>query len=760
MAGLGLEAAVMNILIGPKLSDTFGSTLGDQLDKAVGPAADKAGKTLGEKLTAGFDKAGKSLSKNVTAPLLAIGGAAVAVGLDIDDALDAIRVGTGATGDTLAQLEDDFRNVAKSTTAGFGDIGDVIADLNTRLGLTGEPLRVLAEQLLDLQQITGEAASTEAVADLFKTFGVAAEQQSQVLDQIFRASQASGVSFNNLTQSVGQNAARFKELGIPLSEAVALIASVEKAGLSADSVLTGLQRGILKSVGGSDDIVKAQTELTKAQNDQQVASQKLAAATAKLNEVRADPKATQSQILAAEATVTQFENAVDESINKVAGLQAVIDKAAKLPAGTNAGQFLQSTVAEIERLIAAGDRVGATEIAKETFGRGFLEVLAAIESGAFNTDAFVAEIQQGTDSITGLADETADFPEKFAQLKNSIGLALEPLAQTIIPAITAAVTNFIPVVERVSVAFASLSPGVQQAIVVVAGLAAALGPTLLIFGKMIAVIGQIGTALKAVTALLVANPWVLLAAAAVAAVILIIQNWDKVAAFFSAIWEIIAGGAAALWDGLAGGATAAFEAIKEAVLAGVETIRAVFDGIKDLGKNIWEGLKAGTTAAFTFVQTKVTETINKIRDVFSKAANLGKSIWDGLKNGAQGAITAVGNVAKGIVNSIAGAWNNTIAKISFSLPSWIPKIGGSRWGVPKIPMLAEGGLAMANRPAIVGELGPELFVPKVSGTVVPNNQLGGAMGGPSYTITINNPTAEPSSTSIPNALRKANYLRS
>ena len=138
MAGLGLEAAVMNILIGPKLTDTFGSTLGDQLDKAVGPAAEKAGKSLGEKLTAGFDKAGKSLSKNVTAPLLAIGGAAVGAALDIDGALDAIRVGTGATGDELAQLQDDFRTVAKSTTAGFGDIGDVIADLNTRLGLTGE----------------------------------------------------------------------------------------------------------------------------------------------------------------------------------------------------------------------------------------------------------------------------------------------------------------------------------------------------------------------------------------------------------------------------------------------------------------------------------------------------------------------------------------------------------------------------------------------------------------------------------------------
>jgi lambda family phage tail tape measure protein len=41
-----------------------------------------------------------------------------------------------------------------------------------------------------------------------------------------------------------------------------------------------------------------------------------------------------------------------------------------------------------------------------------------------------------------------------------------------------------------------------------------------------------------------------------------------------------------------------------------------------------------------------------------------------------------------------------------------------------LPGLAAGGPAKAGQPYIVGEKGPELFVPKQSGTVVPNNQLG------------------------------------
>ena len=39
---------------------------------------------------------------------------------------------------------------------------------------------------------------------------------------------------------------------------------------------------------------------------------------------------------------------------------------------------------------------------------------------------------------------------------------------------------------------------------------------------------------------------------------------------------------------------------------------------------------------------------------------------------------------------------------------------------------AAGGMPPVNRPSIVGESGPELFVPRTAGTVVPNGQFGGA----------------------------------
>jgi len=46
-------------------------------------------------------------------------------------------------------------------------------------------------------------------------------------------------------------------------------------------------------------------------------------------------------------------------------------------------------------------------------------------------------------------------------------------------------------------------------------------------------------------------------------------------------------------------------------------------------------------------------------------------------------------------------------------------------GPYKFPKKAAGGSVSSGKPYIVGELGPELFVPGKSGTIVPNNKLGG-----------------------------------
>jgi hypothetical protein len=54
-----------------------------------------------------------------------------------------------------------------------------------------------------------------------------------------------------------------------------------------------------------------------------------------------------------------------------------------------------------------------------------------------------------------------------------------------------------------------------------------------------------------------------------------------------------------------------------------------------------------------------------------------------------------------------------------------------------IPFLAEGGPAKAGQPYIVGEAGPELFVPNSSGTVVPSGETTGAAIGGEVNVNFN-----------------------
>lgn len=76
-------------------------------------------------------------------------------------------------------------------------------------------------------------------------------------------------------------------------------------------------------------------------------------------------------------------------------------------------------------------------------------------------------------------------------------------------------------------------------------------------------------------------------------------------------------------------------------------------------------------------------------------------------------------------NAIAGAWNNTVGRLSFSIPGWVPGVGGKGFDVPDIPTFAKGG--QTSGLSLVGERGPELFAGK--GTIIPHGQSMGMLGG-------------------------------
>ena len=257
-------------------------------------------------------------------------------------------------------------------------------------------------------------------------------------------------------------------------------------------------------------------------------------------------------------------------------------------------------------------------------------------------------------------------------------------------------------------------------------------------------------------AVLAANPWILIAAAAVAAIIIIVKNWDTIKAFF-----------VALWNSVISIVKTAGEAIVNVVRGYVNLVIGFWRGVGQVILGVWNGLKSAAQAAFSFVASIVSKYVNAWLTIIRGFGSALGSVWNFFKSGAQSAFNFVKGIIDGISRLISGIVNtvkNLPSLLGDAISSVIKKIPGGDTVlglIGKIPGLAEGGPAQAGRPYVVGEQGPELFVPRMSGTVISNPSLAGMLdrGGDSYQITVVNPISEPASTSLPNALRRAGYLR-
>jgi hypothetical protein len=101
-------------------------------------------------------------------------------------------------------------------------------------------------------------------------------------------------------------------------------------------------------------------------------------------------------------------------------------------------------------------------------------------------------------------------------------------------------------------------------------------------------------------------------------------------------------------------------------------------------------------------------------------------------------------VFKTVFNGMASLWNNSIGRLSFKFPSFVPGFGGKGFDVPNIPMLADGGIVRSATLAVIGEAGPE--------AVVPLSRAGefGMGGGNNVTINVNGGDPQ----QVVNALRR------
>lgn len=190
-----------------------------------------------------LQKFGKAAMLGVGAGVAGVGAALFKAGQASEVMTKAIVAGTGATGEALAGLEEDAKRTLGSVPDSAEAVGNALAEVNTRLGLTGEELSDTTEGFLDFARLTGTDA-VDAIAMVDKSmelFGETTSSTDEVMGDMLRISQATGVGMDVLGVRLGKLGGTFSAMGLNLEESTALLGAMEAAGVDLRKAGAGVE---------------------------------------------------------------------------------------------------------------------------------------------------------------------------------------------------------------------------------------------------------------------------------------------------------------------------------------------------------------------------------------------------------------------------------------------------------------------------------------------------------------------------------------
>ncbi|UVF61655.1 tape measure protein [Gordonia phage APunk] len=131
----------------------------------------------------------------------------------------------------------------------------------------------------------------------------------------------------------------------------------------------------------------------------------------------------------------------------------------------------------------------------------------------------------------------------------------------------------------------------------------------------------------------------------------------------------------------------AFDAIKGIISAAWGFISQKFAEFK-LGLQVLGGFFGDLART---INEKVTQARDWVVEKFTAVVDFFKGLPGKIKQFAGAIWEPIRESARTVFNAIANLWNNTVGRLSFRAPDWIPKFGGKGFDMPKIPLMARGG---------------------------------------------------------------------
>ena len=640
----------------------------------AGSAANDAGDALegmaskGEKIKSVGDNISKVGEKllPVTAAIGAAGVASLAAFDEVDSGYDTIITKTGAAGELLDGLTQSADKVFSEMPTEMEDVGVAIGEVNTRFGSTGEELENLSKEFIRFANINGTDLNTaiDGVDSVMMKFNVDSSKASEVLGLLTKAGQDTGLSMDDLQNTLNTNGAVLKEMGLDLTESTNLLAQFEASGVDSTAALAGLKKAqqnatadgktMQESLNGTIESIKSASNETEAlQIATDLFGKKGAAEmTQAIREGKFSVNDLSTSLSDYKGVVTDtFESTLDPPDQAKIAFNNLKLTGAQLGATIlNTVQPALMKLTEKLKSLTSWFK-GLTESQKETIIK-VGAVVAAIGPLLIVIGKVVSIV--GTIMTILPTLKAAIVAINVAMTANPIGIIIAGIGALI--AIFAVLWNKCDWFRE---AWISLWEKIEEA----------FGFFVDLFKFQIEVIKIVFEALKDFFS----------------------EKWEVVKGIFSAVGGWFKDTFGPLFSGAMDGIKAIFGAVKDYISNQWELIKSVFSGIINFVKDVFHG---DWSAAW-----------EDIKGIF-------KSIWDSFEDIAKKPLNAV----IGLVNGLIGGINTMIDglnSIEITVPDWVPKVGGNSVGfklpyVNDVPYLAKGGI-LSQGSAVVGEAGAELL---------------------------------------------------
>lgn len=534
----------------------------------------------------------------------------------VDEGMDTIVTKTGATGDSLKEMQGIASTIATTIPTDFSKAGEAVGEVNTQFGLTGDALKDVSVEMIKFAEINGTdiTNSTISASKALEAYELSTSDLAKVLDSTTYTAQSTGVSVDDLMKKAIEGAPQIKMLGLSFEEGVALLGQFETSGVDASGALSGLTKAAGTYAKQGKTLKEGLIET--------------------IDKIKNTTSETEAMGLAMEIFGAKKAPQMIDAIKRGSFDFQNFAESAEYSVGAVSKTF-EATLDPIDKFKTAQNSV---TLAMSELGAAIAETLAPILEVLGNMVKNIAEW------FSGLPGPVKEFIVILGGVVTVAGI-LVPIFLTLQAAAVALETS-------IGAMIATAAPIIGIAALIVAAIAAVVigikylwdtnegfrDAVMTVWNAILSVINTVMTALQP----------------------LIQAAWSNIQLVIETVWTVIKTIVETAINTVLGIIKAVMQAINGDWSGAWETMRGVVDGLINAIKSIIETV---LTAIQQYIQTTWQAIVTYIQFVLNMIFNIVSTIWNSILSFISNIVTSISNTISNVFNGISSTISGIMSGI-------------------------------------------------------------------------------------------------